>query len=93
MLRKEKYIHMIADKSNRIRYPVDIYPQQKLIKVKEGCIMRHLLKHLVLLFTEEVAMSNVVCFVKVTTIMINVRILIMYDTAQSKLDTHMHAAG
>ena len=31
---KEEYIHMIADKSNRMRYPVDIYPQQNLIKVK-----------------------------------------------------------
>ena len=80
---------MIADKSNRIRYSVDIYPQQNLIKVKEGYIMRHSLKHLILLFTEEVVMSSVVCFVKVTTIMMNVRIL-NYDTAQRKLDTHMY---
>ena len=34
-------------------------------------------------------MSSVVCFVKVTTIMMNVRIL-NYDTAQRKLDTHMY---
>ena len=33
---REEYIHMIADKSNRMRYSVDIYPQQNLIKMKEG---------------------------------------------------------
>ena len=74
-LLREEYIHMTADRSNGMRYPVDIYPQQNLIKVTDRCIMRHLLKHLLLMFTEELVRSSVVCFVKVTTIMMNVRIV------------------
>ena len=54
---REEYIHMIADKPNRMRYPIDIYPQKNLIKVTDSCTLRHLLKHLPLMFTEEVVRS------------------------------------